>query len=356
MMIIASNDPDAIQTDAQSIERISSVMADEEKHGLLFYSPYQPLNNYLFADVSDLKKYMLPAASRRMLEVSKSVRMKISPEFEEKYLKKEPPYETIISREKLGWQIQGKILSALAREKSVFSLIKKTEYAESIKSYVAETDYLFQLKRYGAYNSDLKKYIDTILLFKEKFYFDEAQRLEKEKRWDDAATLYKAILTIDNTNFDANYRFGMLYITMQDLANAFIYLDAALKLNKEHPQVLYQMGVLMFSSNKIKEAINYFEKAKTLKLEIYQLYMYLGLSYEQTGNFEKARESYEKAILLDPNDSKLRSLLAGIELKIKQSQMIEEQGNQSNMLDDEQGVKMSIPVNKKAVKARLLDE
>ena len=32
------------------------------------------------------------------------------------------------------------------------------------------------------------------------------------------------------------------------------------------------------------------------------------------------------------------------------------QGEQKNMLDDEQGVNMSIPVNKKAVKARLLDE
>ena len=149
----------------------------------------------------------------------------------------------------------------------------------------------------------------------------------------------------------------MLYITMQDLSNAFVYLDAALKLNKEHPQVLYQMGILMFSSNKIKEAITYFEKARDLNLNTYQLYMYLGLSYEQTGHFDKAKENYEKAILLDPNDSKLKSLLSGLELKIKQQgQVIEEQGVKSNMLDDEQGVNMSIPVNKKAVKARLLDE
>ncbi len=356
LLIVASNDPDAIQIDAQSIDRISSVIADEETYGLLFYSPVQPLNNYLFADVTDIKKYSGPASTHKLLEITKAVSRKINPEFEEQYLKKEPAYETIISSEKLGWQIQSKILNSLAREKSILTLIKKTEYAESINSYVTETDYLFQLKRYGAYNSDLKTYIDKILSFKEKFYFDEALRLEKEKRWDDAAILYKAILTINNTNFDANYRFGMLYITMQDLSNAFIYLDAALKLNKEHPQVLYQMGVLMFSSNKIKEAINYFEKAKDLKLEIYQLYMYLGLSYEQTENYAKAKENYEKAILLDPNDSKLRSLLAGIELKIKQSQVIDTQGTQSNMLDDEQGVKMSIPVNKKAVKARLLDE
>ncbi|HPS56548.1 MAG TPA: tetratricopeptide repeat protein [Spirochaetota bacterium] len=356
LLIVASNDPDAIQTDAQSIERISSVIADEEKYGLLFYSPVQPLNNYLFADVADIKKYSIPSSPYKLLTIIKAVNRKITPEFEEQYLKKEPAYETIISKNKLGWEIQSKILSSLAREKSVMSLIKKTEYAESIHSYVTETDYLFQLKRYGAYNSDLKTYIDKILSFKEKFYFDEAVRLEKDKRWDDAATLYKAILTINNTNFDANYRLGMLYITMQDLSNAFIYLDSALKLNKEHPQVLYQMGVLMFSSNKIKEAIEYLEKAKDLKLEIYQLYMYLGLSYEQTENFDKAKENYEKAILQDPNDSKLRSLLAGIELKIKQSQVIDDQGSQDNMLDDEQGVKMSIPVNKKAIKARLLDE
>jgi Flp pilus assembly protein TadD len=143
---------------------------------------------------------------------------------------------------------------------------------------------------------------------------------------------------------------------MQDLSNAFLYLDAALKLNREHPQVLYQMGILMFSSNKIREAIDYFEKARTLKLDTPQLYMYLGLSYEQGGNFEKAKENYGKAILMDPNDTKLRSLLAGVESKMQQNQTIEEQDKQTNMLDDEQGVKMSIPVNKKAVKARLLDD
>ena len=356
LVIIASNNPDEIQINEQSIQRISSITSDEEKYGLLFYSPVQPLNNYLFSDALEIKKYSEPVAPDKMFSFTKNDLRKLTPEFEEQYLKKEPPYATIISREKLGWQLKDKILSSLEREKSVLSLIKKTEYAESVNAYVAETDYLFQLKRYGAYNSDLLAYINKILAFKEKFYFDEAVRLEKEKKWDDAVTLYKAILTINNKNFDANYRFGMLYITMQDLSSAFIYLDSALKLNKEHPQVLYQMGILMFSSNKIKEAIEYFEKAKELKLDIYQLYMYLGLSYEQTGNYEKAKENYEKAILLDPNDSKLRSLLAGIELKIKQSEVIEEQGSQSNMLDDEQGVKMSIPVNKKAVKARLLDE
>lgn len=356
LLIVASNDPDAIQIDAQSIERTGAVIAEEKKFGLLFYNPVQPLNNYLFTDVADLKKYTRPSPHPGILMVTKAAKKKISPELEELYLKNDTQYKTLISREKIGWQLQDKILSSLGRDKSVMSLIKKTEYAESINSYVAETDYLFQLKRYGAYNPALKTYIDKVLSFKEEFYYDEAVRLEKYKKWEDAATLYKAILTINNKNFDANYRFGMLYITMQDLSNAFIYLDAALKLNREHPQVLYQMGVLMFSSNKIREAIDYFEKARTLKLDISQLYMYLGLAYEQTGNFEKARENYEKAILMDPNDTKLRSLLAGVELKMQQNQTIEEQGKQTNMLDDEQGVKMSIPVNKKAVKARLLDE
>jgi tetratricopeptide (TPR) repeat protein len=356
LLIVASNDSDSIQLDAQSIERIGSVIAEEDKFGLLFYNPVQPLNNYLFSDIADLKQYIRPSAHTGMLIITKAAKNKISPELEELYLKADTQYKTIISREKIGWQLQDRILSSLAREKTIMSLLKKTEYAESINSYVTETDYLFQLKRYGAYNTALKTYIDKVLSFKEEFYYDEAVRLEKHKKWEDAATLYKAILNINNKNFNAIYRFGMLYITMQDLSNAFLYLDAALKLNREHPQVLYQMGILMFSSNKIREAIDYFEKARTLKLDTPQLYMYLGLSYEQGGNFEKAKENYGKAILMDPNDTKLRSLLAGVESKMQQNQTIEEQDKQTNMLDDEQGVKMSIPVNKKAVKARLLDD
>jgi len=348
MLIASSNNPDSISIDSDSIKRIEQVIDNEKTYSLLFYSSVQPLNSFITSNIKIIKNMFSSENNRLFNHLTK--------QFEEFYLSSKQDFSLLILKEKLGWQLRDSILSSIARQRSILSLIKNTEYAESIDLYENETEFLFQLKRYSAYNSDLKSYIDKIFTFKEKFYLSEAFRLEKEKRWDEAITLYKAILTINPENFEANYRFGLLYITIQDIDKSFKYLETALKLNKEHPQVLYQMGVLMFSSNKIKEAISYFEKAREQKLNIYQLYMYLGLCYEQLGSNEKAKEYYEQALLLDPNDTKLRSLLNSIEEKIKQSQSIQTEGEKTNMLDDEQGVKVSIPVNKKAVKARLPDE
>ena len=231
--------------------------------------------------------------------------------------------------------------------------MKKTEFAESVNEYDQETDLLFQLKKYAPYNDKLKKYLDILLDYKENYYYSEALRLEKEKKWEDAAILYRAILTMNSNNFDANYRFGLLYITLQDLNNAFKYLDTALKLNKNHPQVLYQMGILLFSNDKYKESIDYLEKAQELGINTATLYLYLGISYDKTNMLEKAKENLEKAIILDPNDVKLKSLIEQLNKKIVIKTDQVENENKTSMIDDEQGEEIKIPVNKNAVKARL---
>ncbi len=356
LLIVSSDSQNAVSLDAESINRLNNIIKDEDTYGLLFYSAVQPLNNILFSNLEDFKKYLKTGTPGRLISIKQAVYRPLSTELQDYYLKKSPDLKTIVSNDILGWKIAGEIFTAVARQKTILDYIKKIEFSESINSYASETDYLFQLKKYSPYYPDLKIYIDKVFSVKEKYYLNEATRLEKEKKWDDATVLYNAIITINSDNFDANYRLGLLYITIQDLTNAFTYLDKALKLNKNHPQVLYQMGVLMFSSNKIKEAIDYFEKAKELNLNIYMLYMYLGLSYEQIQDYPKAKEYYEKAIILDPNDTKLKSLLSGVEYKIKQNQPDIDEGKKTNMIDDEQDINMSIPVNKKAVNARLQDE
>jgi len=245
---------------------------------------------------------------------------------------------------------------SLTKNAAILELLKKAEYAESINEYEQVTDLLFQLKKYAAYNSELKKYIEFVLDYKKSYYYNEALRLEKLNRWDEAVVLYKAMLTIDNNNFDANYKLGQLYITVQDLDNSFKYLDIALKLNKDHPQALYQMGILQFSSDKFKEAIEYLGKAKELGINTSTLYLYLGISYERMNNIEKAKENLEKAILLDPTDVKLRYMMEQLNQRIAiEFNPWNNNDDKTNMAEDEQGEEIRLPIQKRAINARLKD-
>jgi tetratricopeptide (TPR) repeat protein len=116
------------------------------------------------------------------------------------------------------------------------------------------------------------------------------------------------------------------------------------------------MGTLMFFNDKYKEAVDYLEKANKLNVNTSLLYMYLGISYEKTGKDEDAKINYEKAIQQDPNDRKLQLLLENINVKINTLPYSGQEGPKTNMIDDEQGENITIPVNKKALKARIKDD
>ena len=74
-----------------------------------------------------------------------------------------------------------------------------------------------------------------------------------DRRWDEAGTFYRAIIQINPDNFEANYRLGMLSITVQNLDDAFKYLQRAMVLKRDDTKVLYQMGVLYFAMGRPRE-------------------------------------------------------------------------------------------------------
>jgi tetratricopeptide (TPR) repeat protein len=357
LMIISSDDPSELKIDSSSLSRIREIIRSDKNVGLLFFQDIHPLNNILFTDIDNLILFFPQSKDVKPYRYT-SVTQKSLPEpLIEYYLLSEPEwFSRILKDNKENARFNRELISRYVRSGSLLNLIKRTEYAESISAYENETAYLFQLKNISSFRPELKDYINSILNYKESSYFIEAQRLEKEKRWEDAATLYRAILNINNKNFEANYRLGLLFITMQDLDNASRYLNAALQLDRNHPHVLYQMGVLMFSGNRFSEAISFLEKAESLRERNASLYMYLGLSYERLNRLEKSKENYEKAAILDPNDKKLQELLESLLIKMKPTGDPYFQSERTNMIDDEKDEEFILPVNDKAIRSRLMDD
>ena len=57
--------------------------------------------------------------------------------------------------------------------------------------------------------------------------------------------------------------------------------------------------------------------------------------------------------MLDSDDTKLKSLLNELNKKLLMESEQESNDGKTNMADDEQGEEIKIPVNKKAIKARI---
>jgi len=355
-LIVSSDNIENLKVSKDSINRINSIIDNTPIYGLLFFDNTHLFNNIIFNDLNTFQQFLASSKTNNFRIYSKIEIKNIPEELSEFYFSYKIEWiDSLFSDDKENWNYINSFKNSISRNSSILNLLKRTEYAESINAYDQETDLLFQLKKYTSYNNELKNYLQLVLDYKEKYYYSEALRFEKEKKWDDAATLYRAILTMNGNNFDANYRFGLLYITLQDLNNAFKYLDKALNLNKNHPQVLYQMGILLFSSDKFKESIDYLEKAKELGINTPTLYLYLGISYEKTNLLEKAKENLEKASILEPGDAKLKTLIDQLNKKLNIELNQNNSEDKTNMTDDEQDEEIKIPVNKKAINARLDD-
>jgi tetratricopeptide (TPR) repeat protein len=263
--------------------------------------------------------------------------------------------------EKLDTSLDGQaffqtVATSFNTHDEILSLLKKTELAETRENYREETKLLFELKKQAEFKITLQNYVLKMLSYKEKYYYNAALNLEKNKKWTEAQDLYQAVLAINPDNFNANYRMALLCITLQNIEGSFNYLQQAMRINKDHPRVLMQMGVLYFSSGKTEEAIEYFNKALQQNEKTPQIYRYLGLCYEKTGNLYDAEKYYTKAIAADPNDIDTKARLDEVRVLIEKDSKKWETPEQKNESDVEQDAEMPLPVSKGAYDVRLKDD
>lgn len=351
LLVVSSDNQESLKINANSLKRIEPFYSENTTAGKIFFSSIHPLNNILYTELDSLLSIL--AENQRYLTDNRQ--MLLPQKLQDYYFSYNPVwFKTLLNSS--DQRFYSDTASDVIKNAKVLSILKQLEYAEAMNEYEKETLNLFELKKYSPYSDAIRRYVENQLSYKEKYYQSEALRYEKNKKWNEAATLYKAILSINPVNFDANYKLGLLYITLQDIESAFVYLDKALKLQKDNPQALYQMGILMFFNDKFKEAIDYLEQANKLNVSTPLLYMYLGMSYEKTGRTEDAKKNYEKAIQEDPNDNKLKLLLDNLNVKINTLPSTEQEGPKTNMIDDEKDENITIPVNKKAINARLKDD
>ncbi len=355
LVVVCAADRTALTLDRTGLGRLSALFREKPAVSLLFINEYQPLAHLLFTDIDDVLVHLAGADRSAWPCSGKRAGYTLDERLESGYLSNNLKVGDLIPAEGAAPYFRAGVLAGIQARTQIFSLLKKAGLMEVRGEFDGETAVLAQLRKMGDYIPELRTYIGELLVFKERYYYSEAVRYEKDRRWDEAETLYRAIIQINPDNFEANYRLGMLSITVQNLDDAFRYLQRAMLLKRDDTKVLYQMGVLFFAMGRPQEALEYFNRAMDLRENTASILHYTGLCHEKLGRLQEARIYYEKALQLDPNDCAIQSSLERVTVMMEDEKNRWKMPDPRNQSDVEQGESIPLPINQSARDIRMSD-
>jgi tetratricopeptide (TPR) repeat protein len=356
MVIMSSDDAQAFDLKQENYSALIKFFTAHDELSLIFLNEGHVLSHLLYTKINDMLPLLSGHTLKPALFFTGQAHIEINPQF----------YTDFTGTNRKALELTGQSFdqryivqtanNLFQPDDSILTLLKRTELAEAQENYKDETRFLFELKKQAEYRIVLQEYIFKMLKYKEKYYYNLALQMERNKKWNQAEELYKSVLFINGDNFDANYRMGLLCLTLQNIDGAFTYLQQAMRINKNHPKVLFQMGIIYFSIGKIQNAIDYFNKALQQNEKSSAIYRYLGLCYQNLGNLTEAEKFFSQALLGDPNDMDTKSRLDEVRSLIQKENKKWETPEQKNDSDVEQDAEMPLPVSKGAYDIRLKDE
>jgi tetratricopeptide (TPR) repeat protein len=355
LVVLCTGNQSTLSLDRGAMDRLSALFKEKPDLSGLFINESQPLAHLLFTDIDDVLVHLAEEERSAWPCPAKRSGYTLNERLENAYLTDNLKIGGLVTAEGGLPYFRAGVLAGIQARGQAFSLLKKASLMEVRGEFDGETAVLAQLRRMGDYLPDVRGYIGALLAFKERYYYSEAVRHEKDRRWDEAGTLYRAIIQINPDNFEANYRLGMLSITVQNLDDAFKYLQRAMALKRDDTKVLYQMGILYFAMGRPQEALEYFTRAMDLRENTASILHYTGLCHEKLGRNQEARTFYEKALLLDPNDCAIQSSLERVSVMIEDEKNRWKTPDPRNQSDVEQGESIPLPINQSARDIRMSD-
>ena len=115
-----------------------------------------------------------------------------------------------------------------------------------------------------------------------------------------AIQYFKKAISLNTQLSEAYYNCGITLIENNDNEGE-VYLDKALLINPDYPEVNNFKGMQLLDSKQSKESINYFKKAITAKPDYVEAYCNLGNALMLEKQFQSAEAIYRKAIEQKPD-------------------------------------------------------
>lgn len=352
-LVVFASDTDSLVLSTDSLTRIKDMCSRNPSLQTAFFSEIQPLTHFVKKGFPLIDKKNSDHTSLYYLLNKPAKQKHSSMDFFNDYrtnhlvslefFAENDPYRANVERE-------------LKANERVFTILKIAEYASIKRDIETETSCLLDLKKMGEYNPPLRQYALSFLSFREKTFFNTALALENDKLWDDAGKIYRSILLINPSSYDANYRMSVISLTQQKINDASSYLQTAMRLQPDNPNVMHQMGVILFTIGKYNDALTYLQKAIALKKYDSPTYFYIGLCYEELNRLTEAAEYYNQAILKDPMNQDNISAIERIKSKLEKQNAQWQMPELKNQNEVEHGEDFPLPINKSAIDVRLKDD
>ena len=134
-----------------------------------------------------------------------------------------------------------------------------------------------------------------------------AEALEMQGKWDDAAKEYQAILKQYASVPGIHFRMARLYLSKPDTEGnagekAKKELESELQINPKNAAAEYLLGELARELNQRDEAIDHFSRSAKLDPSFAEVFLGLGMSYVSAGRFTEAIQPLETYVKMQPGN------------------------------------------------------
>jgi len=117
--------------------------------------------------------------------------------------------------------------------------------------------------------------------------------------YDDAITVYRRIIEIDGSQYDAYVSLSNCFKAKEDYEHAHQWVDKAIDIDPEQAWAYNIKGLIFFKTRDLEKAITYFDKAIILDQDYKWPHNNLGLTYVRLRNYEKAQFHLQQAVEID---------------------------------------------------------
>jgi Flp pilus assembly protein TadD len=126
----------------------------------------------------------------------------------------------------------------------------------------------------------------------------------------EAEVQFRKCMGIDPTNYTCQNNLGATLLQMGEFDKAVQVLTRAHSLEPERPEAIVNFGYLADARNDWKKAVNYYVQATVVGPYLPEAYVDLGIDYEHNGLYPLAQAALLKGVAADPQDGRIRYLLA----------------------------------------------
>ncbi|MDI9336673.1 MAG: tetratricopeptide repeat protein, partial [Gammaproteobacteria bacterium] len=148
--------------------------------------------------------------------------------------------------------------------------------------------------------------------------FPQAIQYHQAGQFDVARRLYEQILQSEPTHFDALHMMGVLCYQTKNYLNAAQYIQKALNINANHPEVFNHFGLALVALGKYKEAEEIYLRAQQLAPNFTPGLHNLAILYAKLCRWEEAQTIYTQILALIPEYAEIFNLRAGTYMSSRQ--------------------------------------